>query len=109
MAAAASAACVQVLSTGADESRATGALLLQLEQMRWLFNCPEVAQRFCEEHGVRLAKVSDILVSSLSPHALGGLPGVLLTLRKMRVSKVALHGPQGLAAVLEASKSFCHL
>jgi ribonuclease Z len=101
------AASVQVLSTGADEGQAVGSLVLQLEQARCLFNCPEGAQRFCAEHGVRLGRATDVFLTHLSPRTLGGLPGMLMTLGDAGVAALALRGPPGLSAVIAQAQTFC--
>jgi ribonuclease Z len=44
---------------------------------RYVFNCGEGMQRFCMEHKVRLAKLSDIFISNIASSATGGLPGTV--------------------------------
>jgi hypothetical protein len=47
---------------------------------RILINCGDSTQRICSENRIKLSNISLILLSSLSPHNISGLPGLLLSL-----------------------------
>ena len=45
-----------------------------------LFNVGDSTQRFCGENRIKLARVSCVVITSLAPHNVAGLPGLLLLL-----------------------------
>ena len=50
---------------------------------RVLINVGDSTQRFCSDNRIKLGKVSVIIISSLAPHNVSGLPGVLLSMASL--------------------------
>lgn len=46
----------------------------------FLINTGDSSQRFCSEHRIKLKKIKAIFITSLSPHAISGFPGIFLAL-----------------------------
>ena len=61
---------LQVLGTGAGE--VSPSLLLFTDTQRYLFNCGENMQRLCNEHHLRLRKLSNVFLTRTSWTNLGG-------------------------------------
>ena len=80
----------------------TPSFLLELGLRRYLFNAGDGVQRFCLEHGVRLARCDHVFITRLDPTTLGGLAGLLLTLDDNGTHSVTLIGPVGLGAWAKA-------
>ena len=104
----------QVLGLGTDTDDASPCALLFFDRRRLLFNAGEGFQRFAVEHGVRLARVGDVLLTRTDAAAAGGLPGLCLTLadpsggsvRADGGAPVRVWGPPGLATLATAVRSF---
>ena len=71
-----------------------------------LFNCGDGAQRLCMEHHVRLAKLKNVFLSEIRPHAVGGLPGMILTVSDSGKDRLDLYGPRGLQRYIHATRHF---
>lgn len=104
---------VQVLGVGADTGCTLPSVLLFFDRRRYLFNVGEGFQRFCVEHKVKMTKVSSVLSTRATTHALGGLPGMLLTMRDVTAGGLLagqlgydVHGPPGLKTAAAAFKTF---
>jgi ribonuclease Z len=104
---------VQVLGVGADTGCTLPSVLLFFDRKRYLFNVGEGFQRFCVEHKVKMTKVSSVLSTRATTHALGGLPGMLLTMRDVTAGGLLagqlgydVHGPPGLKTASAAFKTF---
>lgn len=95
---------VQLLSTWTGDSAPS--LLVVADAERLVFNAPEGWQRLCVEHGVKVARVSTLCVTDLSPSAVGGLPGYMLTAADAGLKSLRLCGPTGLQAVLASTRHF---
>lgn len=50
---------------------------------RCLVNVGDTTQRFCGENRIKLSRVCCIIVTSLAPHSVSGLPGILLCLSNL--------------------------
>ena len=89
---------VQVLGGGTWDLGAPG-LLLTCERNQvcsYLINCSEGTQRFCFEHKLRVAgKLRRVLLTRLTWDAVGGLPGLLLTMSDAgHAGSLHVHGPR---------------
>lgn len=63
---------------------------------RCLINAGDTTQRFCSENRIKLSRVSCLIITSLAPHNVSGLPGLLLCLsslvmQRLCLQKIALH------------------
>jgi hypothetical protein len=50
---------------------------------RCLVNVGDTTQRFCSENRIKLSRVCCVIITSLSPHNVSGLPGMLLGLSSL--------------------------
>eukprot|EP00049_Salpingoeca_infusionum_P018302 m.356594 g.356594 ORF g.356594 m.356594 type:complete len:919 (+) comp17587_c0_seq1:304-3060(+) len=75
-------------------------------QRRYLFNCGEGTQRFCSEHKIRLANVTDVFLTQSTWECMGGLPGMLITLTDSTEAQPQLHGPPELANLMAGMRTF---
>ena len=48
-----------------------------------LLNVGDTTQRFCGENRIKLSRVHCIVITSLAPHNVSGLPGILLCLSSL--------------------------
>ena len=93
----------QLLGTGVDGTTPC-ALLSLADGSRLLLNASEGLQRLASEHRLRLHRGLDaVLLTSVSPLAAAGLPGLLLTLAQKGAAAVHICGPPGTALGLAAS------
>lgn len=104
---------VQVLGVGTDTGCTVPSVLLFFDRKRYLFNVGEGFQRFCVEHKVKLTKVTSVLSTRATTHTLGGLPGMLLTMKDVTAGGLLsgqvgydIHGPPGLRIAANAFKTF---
>uniref|UniRef100_A0A8C6UB12 Zinc phosphodiesterase ELAC protein 2 n=1 Tax=Neogobius melanostomus TaxID=47308 RepID=A0A8C6UB12_9GOBI len=96
---------VQVLGAGSRDNSAS--LYVFSEYNRYLFNCGEGTQRLMQEHKLKAARLDNILLTRLSWENVGGLSGMILTLKETGVPECVLSGPPQLENFLSAIKSFC--
>ena len=70
-------------------------LFLYTDATKYLFNCGEGSQRACLEYGGHrtLSNMTDIFVTKNSWKNLGGLPGMLLSVRSTGAPDITIHGP----------------
>ena len=94
----------------ANETRAdsSAAFVIASEQRRYLVNCGEGTQRLCVEHGVKLSRLTHVLLTSNAWHCVGGVPGALLTVADAGVTTLRLTAPRGFARTLVAARAFLH-
>ena len=71
-----------------------------------LLNCGDCVQRCCMDNAIKLNKLKIILISSLCPHNISGLPGLLLYLSGIGLDSTILIGPPGIKQFVEACKLF---
>uniref|UniRef100_A0A8C3T6K5 Zinc phosphodiesterase ELAC protein 2 n=1 Tax=Chelydra serpentina TaxID=8475 RepID=A0A8C3T6K5_CHESE len=95
---------VQVAAAG---SRASGAALYVFsEYNRYLFNCGEGVQRLMQEHKLKVSRLDNIFLTRMNWANVGGLSGMILTLKETGLPKCVLSGPPQLRNYLEAIKVF---
>ncbi|XP_075942704.1 zinc phosphodiesterase ELAC protein 2 isoform X1 [Anarhichas minor] len=95
---------VQVVGAGSRDNAAS--LYVFSEYNRYLFNCGEGTQRLMQEHKLKAARLDNILLTRLSWDNVGGLSGMILTLKDTGVPECVLSGPPQLRNYLHAIKSF---
>ncbi|XP_053309228.1 zinc phosphodiesterase ELAC protein 2 [Spea bombifrons] len=95
---------LQVLGAGSRDSGAS--LYVFSEFNRYLFNCGEGTQRLMQEHRVKVARLDNVFVTRMNWANVGGLSGMILTLRDTGLPRCALSGPPQLQKYLEAVKVF---
>ncbi|XP_037333350.2 zinc phosphodiesterase ELAC protein 2 isoform X2 [Pungitius pungitius] len=99
-----STAYVQVVGAGSRDNSAS--LYVFSEYNRYLFNCGEGTQRLMQEHKLKAARLDNIFLTRLSWENVGGLSGMILTLKDTGVPECVLSGPPQLKNYLNAIKSF---
>ncbi|KAJ6655047.1 hypothetical protein lerEdw1_006100 [Lerista edwardsae] len=72
----------------------------------YLFNCGEGVQRLMQEHKLKVARLDNIFLTRMHWANVGGLSGMILTLKETGVPKCVLSGPPQLKNYLEAIKVF---
>ncbi|KAJ3359538.1 tRNAse Z trz4, mitochondrial [Allomyces javanicus] len=101
---------VQILGGGARDMAPS--LLFKFDSQRYLFNCGEGTQRFCNEHKFRLPKLKNIFLTKLDWTNLGGIPGMLLTLNDVQElgpkGPIHLHGPPNLTRFMASLRHFIY-
>uniref|UniRef100_A0A3Q3XPF4 Zinc phosphodiesterase ELAC protein 2 n=1 Tax=Mola mola TaxID=94237 RepID=A0A3Q3XPF4_MOLML len=90
---------VQVVGAGSRDNAAS--LYVFSEYNRYLFNCGEGTQRLMQEHKVKVAQLDNIFLTRLSWQNVGGLSGMILTLRDIGVPECVLSGPPQLVRLTE--------
>ncbi|XP_066472376.1 zinc phosphodiesterase ELAC protein 2 [Tiliqua scincoides] len=95
---------VQVAAAGTRDAGA--ALYVFSEFNRYLFNCGEGVQRLMQEHKLKVARLDNIFLTRMHWANVGGLSGMILTLKETGVPKCVLSGPPQLKNYLEAIKVF---
>ncbi|XP_042361734.1 zinc phosphodiesterase ELAC protein 2 isoform X2 [Plectropomus leopardus] len=95
---------LQVLGAGSRDNAAT--LYVFSEFNRYLFNCGEGTQRLMQEHKLKVAQLDNIFLTRLSWENVGGLSGMILTLKDTGVPQCVLSGPPQLESFVSAIKSF---
>uniref|UniRef100_A0AAR2LKW5 Zinc phosphodiesterase ELAC protein 2 n=1 Tax=Pygocentrus nattereri TaxID=42514 RepID=A0AAR2LKW5_PYGNA len=94
----------QAVSAGSRESGS--ALYVFSEYNRYLFNCGEGTQRLMQEHKLKAARLDNIFLTRMSWETVGGLSGMILTLKDTGVPECVLSGPPQLEKYLNAIKVF---
>ncbi|XP_032995487.1 zinc phosphodiesterase ELAC protein 2 isoform X2 [Lacerta agilis] len=95
---------LQVAAAGTRDAGA--ALYVFSEYNRYLFNCGEGVQRLMQEHKLKVARLDNIFITRMNWANVGGLSGMILTLKETGVPKCVLSGPPQLQNYLEAIKVF---
>eukprot|EP00074_Homo_sapiens_P110061 XP_024306622.1 zinc phosphodiesterase ELAC protein 2 isoform X5 [Homo sapiens] len=95
---------LQVVAAGSRDSGA--ALYVFSEFNRYLFNCGEGVQRLMQEHKLKVARLDNIFLTRMHWSNVGGLSGMILTLKETGLPKCVLSGPPQLEKYLEAIKIF---
>lgn len=104
-------ASVRVLIVGTgDDGTTPCALLHGRGGRRLLVNASEGLQRLSAEHKLKLHRGLDaVLLTSLSPWAVAGLPGLLLTLAHSGTERIAVLGPPGVDCYIRSLRFFARL
>ncbi|XP_054463315.1 zinc phosphodiesterase ELAC protein 2 [Anoplopoma fimbria] len=95
---------LQVVGAGSRDNSAS--LYVFSEYNRYLFNCGEGTQRLMQEHKLKAARLDNIFLTRLSWENVGGLSGMILTLKDTGVPECVLSGPPQLENYLNAIKTF---
>ncbi|OII75721.1 hypothetical protein cand_029660 [Cryptosporidium andersoni] len=80
-------------NTGCNSLVVPPSLLFVYDGYRALINIGENTQRFCNEHRIRLSRISDIFITYVSTETVAGLPGILLTAQGLGNKKIRVIGP----------------
>ncbi|XP_077415133.1 zinc phosphodiesterase ELAC protein 2 isoform X2 [Vanacampus margaritifer] len=95
---------VQVVGAGSRDNAAS--LYVFSDSNRYLFNCGEGTQRLMQEHKLRASRLDNIFLTRMSWENVGGLSGMILTLKDTGVPNCVLLGPPQLESYVQAIKTF---
>lgn len=95
---------IQILGTGANELAPS--FYLFTDSKRYLFNCGENLQRLRTEFRLPLTKLHSVFVTSVSWRNLGGLPGMVMSLRDQGVTSLSIYGSELVEEFAEATRYF---
>ncbi|XP_069785613.1 zinc phosphodiesterase ELAC protein 2 [Narcine bancroftii] len=95
---------LQVVGTGSRENGAS--LYVFSEYNRYLFNCAEGTQRLMQEHKLKISRLDNVFVTRMSWCNVGGLSGMILTLKETGVPKCVFSGPPQFEKYLAAIRTF---
>ncbi|NXL33909.1 RNZ2 protein, partial [Glaucidium brasilianum] len=95
---------VQVVAAGSRDAGA--AVYVFSEFNRYLFNCGEGTQRAMQEHKLKISHLDSIFLSRVAWANVGGLPGMILTLKAMGLQRCVFLGPPKLQNYLKAIRLF---
>uniref|UniRef100_A0A8D0EHE8 Zinc phosphodiesterase ELAC protein 2 n=1 Tax=Strix occidentalis caurina TaxID=311401 RepID=A0A8D0EHE8_STROC len=87
---------VQVVAAGSRDAGA--AVYVFSEFNRYLFNCGEGTQRAMQEHKLKISHLDSIFLSRVAWANVGGLPGMILTLKAMGLQRCFFLGPPKLVS-----------
>uniref|UniRef100_A0AAY5E9R0 Zinc phosphodiesterase ELAC protein 2 n=1 Tax=Electrophorus electricus TaxID=8005 RepID=A0AAY5E9R0_ELEEL len=93
-----STAYVQVVGAGSRDNGAS--LYVFSEYNRYLFNCGEGTQRVMQEYKLKAARLDKIFLTRMSWATVGGLSGMILTLKDIGVPECVLFGPPQLVRMV---------
>ncbi|KAM9296620.1 zinc phosphodiesterase ELAC protein 2 [Gastrophryne carolinensis] len=96
---------VQAVAAGSRDCGAS--LYLFSEHNRYLFNCGEGTQRLMHENKVKLSRLNNVFITQMNWANVGGLSGMLLTLRDVGLPSCVVSGPPQLEKFLQAIKLYC--
>ncbi|KAF5890065.1 zinc phosphodiesterase ELAC protein 2 [Clarias magur] len=94
----------QAVGAGARENGAS--LYVFSEYNRYLFNCGEGTQRLMQEHKLKAARLDNIFLTRMCWDTVGGLSGMILTLKDTGVPECVMSGPPQLEKYLSAIRVF---
>ncbi|XP_062447698.1 zinc phosphodiesterase ELAC protein 2 isoform X2 [Rhea pennata] len=95
---------VQVVAAGSRDAGA--AVYVFSEFNRYLFNCGEGVQRAMQEHKLKISHLDSIFLSRVAWANVGGLPGMILTLKAIGLQRCVFLGPPKLQSYLKAIRLF---
>ncbi|XP_072560984.1 zinc phosphodiesterase ELAC protein 2 isoform X1 [Paramormyrops kingsleyae] len=95
---------IQVVGTGSRDNGPS--LYVFSEYNRYLFNCGEGTQRLMHEHKLKASRLDNIFLTRMSYDNVGGLCGMILTLKDTGVPECVLSGPPQLEKYLSAIRVF---
>ncbi|KAM8796888.1 zinc phosphodiesterase ELAC protein 2 [Eudromia elegans] len=94
----------QVVAAGSRDAGA--AVYVFSEFNRYLFNCGEGTQRAMQEHKLKISHLDSIFLSRVAWANVGGLPGMILTLKALGLQRCVFLGPPKLQSYLKAFRLF---
>ncbi|CAL8273861.1 unnamed protein product [Lota lota] len=95
---------LQVVGAGSRDNGAS--LYVFSEYNRYLFNCGEGTQRLMQEHKLKASRLDNIFLTRMNWENIGGLSGMILTLKDIGVPECVLSGPPQLGNFINAIKVF---
>ncbi len=99
-------AYLQIIGTGSTE--VSPSIFLFTGTNRYLFNCPESFQPACHEHSIKLGltKLRNVFITRMNWENVGGLPGLLMSLKDRAGMETSVYGPLALHSFKYVSSPF---
>ncbi|TKY89791.1 hypothetical protein EX895_001088 [Sporisorium graminicola] len=97
---------LRVLHVPSSDTNVLPPVILQFGADRYLFNVGEGTSRSSTQRKANLSRVSNIFVSRVGWEAIGGLPGVLMSMADGQRATESLHGPDGLRYALATMRTY---
>lgn len=97
-------AYLQIFGNGSGDT--CPSVYLFADSQRYVFNCGEATQRLFHESKLKLGKINHLFFTQISWKFIGGLPGLLLTLRDAGKTAVNIHSPSNLSEFFRSSRCF---
>jgi ribonuclease Z len=91
---------------GTDCVDARPSLMLVCDDVSYLFNVGEGTQRLCEEYRIKLPKLGHVFFSRCDWRAMGGFPGMMLTMSDVGGEQLGIHGPPNTLQFLASLRYF---
>lgn len=71
-----------------------------------LINAGDSVQKFCNENHIKLKMVICVLITSLAPHNVSGLPGLILAMSSLGAETLSIIAPPGVKGLLDVMIPF---
>lgn len=71
-----------------------------------LINAGDSVQKFCNENRIKLKMVTCVWITSLVPHSVSGLAGLILALSSLGVETLSVIAPPGVKGLLDVMIPF---
>ncbi|SPC62895.1 related to TRZ1 - tRNase Z, involved in RNA processing [Ustilago sp. UG-2017b] len=97
---------LRVLHVPSSDTNVLPPVILQFGADRYLFNVGEGTSRSSTQRKANLSRISNIFVSRVGWEAIGGLPGVLMSMADGQRASESLHGPDGLRYALATMRTY---
>ena len=92
---------------GLNTHLTSSSAMLFFDTSRYIFNSGDSLQRVINENKVRLPKMKDLFLTSISPNTISSLPGLMLSLMQLNSeNRRTIHGPPGISAFIESACTF---
>ncbi|SPO28261.1 related to TRZ1 - tRNase Z, involved in RNA processing [Ustilago trichophora] len=97
---------LRVLHVPSSDTNVLPPVILQLGADRYLFNVGEGTSRSSTQRKANLSRVSNIFISRVAWEAIGGLPGVLMSMADGQRPSEAVYGPESLRYALATMRTY---
>ena len=88
------------------KSSSRPSVMLIFENQRYIFNTGEGTQRFFHDRSIKMTNLHTVFLTRLHMDALGGLPGLIMTLADKSLDSLDIVGPVGVTHYLASAKAF---
>ncbi|KAN0065944.1 hypothetical protein ACQY0O_001078 [Thecaphora frezii] len=97
---------LRILTPATSDTPQLPPVVVQMGAERYLFNAGEGTMRSCTQRRANLGRVTNIFVPRVGWDAVGGLPGVLMTLADGNRQVAHLYGPANLRYLIASMRTF---
>ena len=96
----------RLVVVGTDCVDARPSLMVVCDDVSYLINVGEGTQRLCEEYRIRLPKLGQVFFTRCDWRAMGGFPGMMLTMSDVGGEQLGIHGPPNTLQFLASLRYF---